>query len=52
MNFKVCSFCLTLWRLNLVNISYRFAFEAMFMVGIPLENSIWRIGTSFDAVEA
>ena len=31
MNFKVCSFSLTLWRLNLINISYGFAFEAMFM---------------------
>ena len=26
MNFKLCSFSQTLWRLNLINISYRFAY--------------------------
>ena len=51
MNFKLCSFSQTLWRLNLINISYRFAYWWSNVHGLE---SHWKIVftykvTTFDA---
>ena len=54
MNFKLCSFSQTLWRLNLINISYRFAYWWSNVHGLE---SHWKIVftykvTTLDVVEA
>ena len=54
MNFKLCSFSQTLWRLNLINISDRFAYWWSNVHGLE---SQWKIVftykvTTFDAIGA